>query len=224
MNTRKYVIDGVTYGFNTEAFAHSIDTYVRSNKLTKEKTYEAIGEYVHCSPDAVKNWKKSRNAPQEFEIVKRLAEFFKVDVSCFLIVKENDDMGKLTDLQLMSVSRVYGEIIDYLDYYGETAGFEYGYEPYDINMADEQYYDKLAVIVYDKINSFSRLLRKEYLFLHDTPVYNELYDFINSYLLEMFDDTNSKQYEIDVNGADFGNFAEEYYINSIKKLHDILTK
>ncbi len=87
--------DGDVVRFSPIFFRRSIDSFISQKKesgekYTKEKFYEDVAKALMYSIDAIKNWAKGANGPNDFDIIRKLARYMGIDYRD-LLVDENDE-------------------------------------------------------------------------------------------------------------------------------------
>ena len=121
---KKYIVNGKAKQFDSFAFKKLFDE--RSNKLGISKLeYEMkLGELLCVSYNAIHNWRFGNNGPSDIDIIKKLANCLEIcDYELLLVDRKDDIIMKITERQKDSLKRIYDAIIEYLDRFRQTDGF-----------------------------------------------------------------------------------------------------
>lgn len=184
--------DGKEARFYYTSFCDAFNSYKETKHLKISEAEEALAEAIHVSSDAVHNWRSKSNGPNSLAMVKSIAAAIGVSDWTMLVKEvkeENTKMNKLSDLQMQSVKKIYDCIVDFLNEFYHTNGFT-GDFWFKFN---EKYPKDTAGAIYDYINGRLNVvhdtLKKEYLFLHNQPIYEELCEFAYN---DLYDTYNEK--------------------------------
>lgn len=230
-----YKLEGKEYTFNTDAFKSlfkdfkSITKKKTNKKITNEDLEYKISEFVNIGRDAVHAWYCRKNAPADIEFVKKLAEFFELqDFHLLLLEKKGEVTMQITERQKDSLKRIYDAIIDYLEKFQKTDGFndlwfdfrEQGYQ-------DKHIESKLYDIAEDEQYKVILVVKKEYIELHRLPVYNQIVDYVQDTLTEIYNGKLSYAYRFEAGPQDpegkvwIKTTCEDYGM-ALREIHNIL--
>ena len=172
---KRYEINGTDYLFN----------YQRFNELfIKEKGKKLIGDLeqeladsIHVSKDTVHSWRNRVQSPNDLDIVKSISNYYKLeDYKNLLIVKgDNKKMDKFNDIQISSIKRIYDSIIEHLDYFEKTDGYNDLWLDFkDKGIKSEYIEDKLYEVAEKELNKVMLCYKKEKMLLKNTKIYDEI--------------------------------------------------
>lgn len=184
---RVFIVEGKKYRANRKAIAKQFQVEFEKKKfynptLTKLEYRIEVGINSNSvSEKTVGNWLNG-SAPGDIDTMKALAKFWNIDVMELLVEGGERKMPtELSDSQIMSVKRIYDSLIDYLDEFERTNGFDSMY----FNDIDST---ELDTFVNYKWLDVYKAYQKEKLFLADLDIYAAFYDFICNDLSEMTED------------------------------------
>ena len=179
-STKVFEIDGIKYQFNFSSFNTVFNSCCNNGKKRKGKLEEDIASELHISKDAVHNWRNQSNGPSDIEMIITLGEILKVDY--MLLLKKNEESKTTmtyTGFQTQAIKRVYDAIIDFLDEFLQTDGFN---DLWDAFVDKETTKELIESLIYEeadkKARSVDKVLTKEYFYLHDLDIFKELSDAI----------------------------------------------
>ena len=222
--TTIFEIGNEKYQFNSLAFNQCINQYSKKNDIKKGKVEDLLGEKLFVSSSAIHNWRFGSNGPASIELIKNLAKYLKIDYMALLKkYKEIEEMDKLSTLQIESLKRVYDAIIDFLDDFDKTDGFTgslwYEFERKGSKYPEEDIYDYAQ----NKIEKVQKVLLKEYFYLHDTEVYEELNSYIENDLYDTFDGKLSYAYRFEA-VPDGNPTTFDDYSKALQRINEIIEK
>lgn len=85
---------------------------------------EQLANAINVSKDAVHSWRYKTYSPNGLELINDIANFFGYEKDVLLCKNGGDEkMKKLSDVELLSVKRVYESIIEFLECFYKTNGF-----------------------------------------------------------------------------------------------------
>lgn len=135
---RTYLEDGKEYIFNNYAFKQEANRVLQERKESREKIsvfdFESeIGEYVCRSQDSVKKWKHKGSSPSDLDMVKKLAEFLKVDYHKLLVELKVKEVEKMEEIKVNEnqtekdiVKAICIGLMDYVIHIGDINKAEMG--------------------------------------------------------------------------------------------------
>lgn len=207
-------------------FNHNIFNDMFNKKKTKEKLNitsmeEQLANTINVSKDTVHGWRFSTYSPNGLDVIENIAKYFGCEMDELLCYKENDaKMKKISDVELLSVKRVYESIIKFLEYFYETDGFNdlwFDFEKIQPSSREEKLWE-----VAEKEHSKVMLsLKIEYPIIGKNQIYTDLSNFICNDLYDIYDEklTYAYRFEAIVDGNPT---TDEDYAKAYKKLNEII--
>lgn len=221
MTTRKIIINNNIYYFNFEIFNDLFINKCKNEKILKSILEYKLSEHVNKSTDSIHNWRFKLNGPSDLDTVKLIASFFEInDYKVLLKDKEkNYSMEKFNDLQMLSLKRIYDAIIDYLEIFQKSNGFnDYWFE---IKEEPSEREDILYDIAMKEVEKVQLIYKKEYMLLKNSKIYEELGSFIYNDLYDIFDGKLSYAYRFEAIPSENPTTDEDYY-KALNKVNDII--
>ena len=222
MSTKTYEYNNQKMKFNFKTFSELFSKEARRNKMNLGTFEEELAKELNVSKDAVHSWRCKINSPLNIELIKELALKLQAsDFSILLTNKEYKTQTSLNNLQKLSVKRIYDSIIDFLEYFKKTNGFNDLWFDLTCNVNHRE--GKLYDIALEKIDYLYLFFEKEYPFLKNTKIYEELEKFEEKDLFEIFEDklTYGYRYEAIVDGNPT---TQDDYYKALNKLKAIINK
>lgn len=221
---KTFTIDGKPMHFNTYVFNSCFKDYCRKNRASLGKMTTQIAEKLNVSDEAVRNWRKGVNGPSDLEKIADLEQALGLEAGLLLrTVEEETQMTKLSDRQLTAAKKIYDAIIDFLNEFKDTEGF-------NAIWLDEKRRgnDDPVGAVYDYIEAKEKaivvLLEKEFFDLRGTELYNELNEFVYGDLVDTYNEKVGFMYRFSFASDDPGRRADEDYYKAMEKLNTIIEK
>ncbi len=142
MSIRKILYNNSYYYFNTKMF---LDLFTSLKKVSRKKVSELeieIAEALHVSKETIHNWRFCTCGPGSIELINDIKNFFKSeDIETLLVSsKRKEKSMNLTDLQILSLKRIYDSIIDFLFIFNNSDGFNDYW--YDLKCSSDEREDK----------------------------------------------------------------------------------
>lgn len=223
-NLKVFDYQGKRYQFDAKSF-DDISKQHKDKKRIKLRDIESIiANAVHVSDEAVRNWRYGKNGPSELSMIEKIREVLELKELTSLLIEYDggENMVALADREKTALKKVYDSIIDFLYEFIDTDGFEI--VMYDIEHGikcdfSEKMYDEIN----DKVKNVYRTLNKEYFDLGRHEVYNELNEYINNYVYDMFDGKFAYRDGKTV-VIQSGLTSEEEYANALSALNRIVEK
>ena len=229
-----YKLEGKEYTFNTDVFKNLFKDFKKTTekktnkKITNLDLEYRISEYVNIGSDAVHAWYCGGNAPIGIEFVQKLAEFFQLqDFHLLLLEKKEEVTMQITERQKDSLKRIYDAIIDYLEKFLKTDGFndlwfDFRNQGYEDKHIESKLYDT-AEYEQDKV---MLVVKKEYIELHRLPVYNQIVDYVQDTLTEVYNCKLSYAYRFEagvenMDGTRTTKTTSEDYWWALREIHNI---
>ncbi len=191
--------DGRDMQFNSDAFGGFFMDLVRRRGVRRQELEAEIGEAVGVSRDAVHNWRFGQNGPSDINIIIELARFMGIgDYRNLLRERREGVEMQVTERQKDSLKKIYDAVIDYLDEFERTDGFnDHWFElsdKADSGKTIEMGLYEIAEREQDKVRA---VLRKEYIIIHKLEVYPKLEEYVNDRLTDIYADKLSYGYRFE---------------------------
>ncbi len=206
-------------------FDHNIFNDMFTKKCAKEKLNvtsmeEHLANAINVSKDTVHSWRFNTYSPNDLNLIENIAKYFGCKMNEFLCNKEGDvEMKKISDVELMSVKRVYESIIKFLEYFYKTNGFNdlwFDLEKIEPSLREEKLYE-----IAEKEHSKVMLsLKIEYPVIGKNQIYTDLSTFIYNDLNNIYDGKLAYAYRFEA-VVDGNPTTDEDYIKAYKKLNII---
>ncbi|MEE1273439.1 MAG: hypothetical protein UHI81_02940 [Olegusella sp.] len=238
-NKMTYEVGGVEMSFYRAAFNDCFRRNARLREGVSLTAYEQkAADVIGVSPSAVHAWRVGVNAPADIDRIKSLATFWDIDFTTLLVpVKKGKNMReKYTDRQIEALRRIYVAIIDFLDEFDRTMGFNNYW--FDIvekeGIAPGHAEARLYEIVDNKHLDVVRAIKREGFDLRDTEIYDRIMDYAWEDLVNIYDGKLSYAYRFEegVELAEPNSDStkeqcseapeEDDYQKALKSLHSIL--
>lgn len=228
-DTKIYNIDGKSMQFDSVSFEQLFKANRKKNGL-KVLDYEAeLGDVLSVSGNAIHNWRFGMNGPSDVETIKQLANYLKIaDFTLLLKSGKEKTTMQISERQKDSLKRIYDAVIEYLDTFDKTDGFnDYWHQLADKGAKENQIENLLYDIAEKEVHKVELVLAKEYIELYRLPVYGQLEEYISDYLYETFNGKLSYAYRFEapvenIDGTRDGVTTSEDYTRALKKINDIL--
>lgn len=225
-NFRNFDVDGIIMKFDSNKFNNFFRKHCRLKKMKVKSLEISLGDYVFVTDSAVHQWRFGNNGPSDIETIKKISEFFNFhSFKCLLMEAKEFNKMNYSELQIKSFKKIYDAIIDFLNEFEKTMGFnDLWFEFRDKGAKDPEvfildYADKL-------IDKIWLVYKKEYFYLHDTEAYNKIGDYISDVLYDTYDGKCSYAYRFEapvenIDGTRSGITLQEDYEKAISLLNKI---
>lgn len=223
--TKIFDINGVGYQFDKTSFQTFVKAYMHREEARQYEVFEIISSDINVTPEAVKQWYYGNNGPGDIDMIKQIANIFGITnyLSLMAIKKEEKQMVALSTLQIESAKRIYDAIIEFLDDFYRTDGFTgnlwYEYVRQGSKDPEQEIYEYAEA----KIAVVNLILQKEYFYLRNTDLYNELSEYCDNDLWDTFNGKLSYAYRFEAI-PDGNPTTDEDYNEALKKLNSIIEK
>ena len=216
---KKYEIDGQEFYFNFSKF----NDLFRQNMRSIEDKEQELSDYIHAPKSTIHSWRNYEKSPSEIAVIKSLSKYFKLkNYKDLLTTKEK--MSEINDIKINSIKRIYDAIIEYLDYFYNTDGYNDLWECFENNGVNkEDIEDKLYAGAIEELEEVILCYKKERMILKNTEIYDELGKFIYNDLNEIFDGKLEYAYRFEANFNDNPTTTDDYNKAS-NKLDEIIDK
>lgn len=223
---KKYIIDEKVYYFDYDLFNKFFKSNYSKKHITLEQLEIELAEYLNISKDAVHSWRFKKQSPMSLEIIIEISKYFNVrDYMIFLRRKEiQSNMNNFNQYQINSIKKIYDKIIEHLDYFYHTDGYndlwhQYADQGYKTNIIEDKLYD----VAEKKLDEVFLAYEKERIFLKNTSIYDEIGEYIENDLYSIFENKLSYAYrfEADVDGNPT---TQEDYEKALKNINIIVDK
>ena len=223
--TRRFEIGEKKYQFDSQAFKVYIKKYSECNGFRHTKAFEKIAERVNVTPEAVKQWYYGNNGPSEIGMVYGIAETLDgLDYMKLLkTVNEVQHMETLSVMQIESFKRIYDAIIDYLEDFYTTDGFTGSLWYFYVKRGSKDPEQDIYEYAEKKIEAVLKVIKKEYFYLRNTTAYEEISEYADNDLYDIFNGKLSYAYRFEAI-VDGNPTTEDDYMKALNKLNDIIEK
>jgi len=225
--TKTYRINDCKYQFNVEVFNHLFELVKKRRNMKCKELEEEIGEACHVGSDAVHNWRFEQNAPIDLDVLSLLARFLELeDYSSLLMEERKEQKMQIIDRQKDSLKRLYIAVIDYLEIFDKTFGFnDMWHTLVEEGIDSEDVEEKLYELAESEQEKVIKVFREEYLDLHTLDIYESLKELVYDKITESYNGKLSYAYRFEapvelVGGGHAGVTLEE----DISKIHSWLNK
>ena len=224
-----YKIDDKCYQFDSNAFNNFFSISCKKSGINKLEFETDLGEELSVSHSAVHSWRFGENGPSDIETVMNIASVLEIS-DHMLLLKERKEKSfmQITERQKDSLKRIYDAVIDYLDHFQRSYGFNnYWHMLCDQGMEPIYVESELYKIAEEAQHKVELVLMKEYIELHNLPIYEQLEEYVYDDLVEIYNGKLSYAYrfEAGVENADGTRDTvtlDEDYTQAIKKFDDIM--
>lgn len=213
-----YDVNGLSMVFNHEAFRRIFsDRAAKEKKLGRQ--YETIvGEQTDLGASTIHEYLLKNDVPKDLSTVKRIATNWRLGYLSLLEPLEAQAKGKpLSEREREAVRRIYGAVCEFNRVFFETDGMfcdEEGGSYLAGGIRSDSAYREYRKVLY--------AYRCEYIDLSEHPIYEELWDYINNSLREMFVSRLEKSSRYD--NQENGRPIDTDYNESTEKIISILDK
>lgn len=221
MASRKFYYNDDNYYFDFSKFN---ELFINKSKKEKVKVgilEEKIANYINISKESIHNWRFKINGPGDIEIIKKLAQYFNLTSINLLLTKKKDgEKNKmLNELQIISTKRIYDSVLDFLELFRNTNGFNDIW--FDLDCKPELREDELWNIATKNFDKVVLQLKKEFLYLKNTSIYEKLEQYLYNDLYDTFDGKLSYAYRFE-SQVDGNPDTIEDYDKALNKLNEII--
>lgn len=207
--------------FNHDMFNAIFDRKCKKDRIKIKDMEEQLANVLNISKDSVHSWRYKTYSPNGLELIKDIAKFFGYEEDILLCKKGGDiKMEKLSDIELMSVKRVYESIIEFLEYFYKTNGFNdlwFDFENLDPSLREGRLWE-IAEKEHDKV---MLSLKKEYPVIGKMQIYTDLGNFIYNDLYDIYDGKLTYAYRFEAI-PDGNPTTDEDYTKAYKSLNEII--
>ena len=227
-NTKTFNIDGIFMQFDSIAF----DKFFKTNQ--KKQGYRVLdyevelGDKLNVSNNAIHNWRFGTNGPVDVDTIKELAKYLSINDYKLLLKKGRDKTMTVTERQKDSLKRIYDAVIEYLDKFDRTDGFNDIWHDLAEQGNDPKYIeDMLYELAESEVHKVDLVIKKEYIEIHKLPVYDQLREYVWEDLYDTFDGKLSYAYRFEapvekVDGTPSGITTDEDYNKALKRINELL--
>lgn len=226
---KNYKIDGKNMQFDSVSFKTLFASNRERNGMSVMEYETELGEAIGVSGNAIHNWRFNMNGPSDVEIIKQLAKSLNLSDYQLLLKdgKENAAM-QISERQKDSLKRVYDAVIEYLEEFQCSDGFnDYWHKLSRHGVDSKKVESMLYEIAENEQHKVELVLSKEYIELHNLPVYGQLEEYVYDYLGDTYNEKLSYAYRFEagvekIDGTRDTVTTEEDYTRALKKINDIL--
>ena len=221
---KRYEIDEIDYYFNYQRF-NELFIKNKEKKLICDLEQE-LADSIHVSKDAVHSWRNRVQSPNDLEIIKNISNYYKLgNYRDLLIIKgEKKIMNNFNELQINSIKKVYDSIIEHLDYFEKTDGYnDLWLDFIDKGIEPKYIENKLYEVAEKELNKVILCHKKEKMLLKNTKIYEEIENFIYNDLYDIFDGKLKYAYRFEAI-PDGNPTTEDDYNKAMNKFNSIIDK
>lgn len=227
-NTKTFCIDGINMQFDSIAFNNSFIFNQKKSNCSKLEYEIELGTALNLSNNAIHNWRFGINGPSDIETIKELAKILNIKDFRALLKKGNKKTMTITERQKDALKRIYDAIIDYLDRFEKTNGFnDLWFDFVDNGVKPEYVEDKLYDVAETELHKIELVVKKEYIELYKLPIYNQLIEYVGEDLCNTFNGKLSYGYRFEapvqkLDGTQSGITTDEDYNFALKRINELL--
>lgn len=224
MSLRIFTLNNSNVIFNTERFRLELKKLRDKNKIPFLQLEQQLADKLGVSTDTVHGWHYGKNGPIDINIVQHLAQILEIDNFTLLLKNINGEhcMQQLTDRQKNAVKRIYDICIWFLDQFYLTDGFnDYWYKFKDAGANNPEF--EINNLVDSYMYKIFLVIKQEYFDLHDCDIYDELYEFVNNNLYDIYEGKVSYAYRFEAI-PDGNPTTSEDYSQAMNRLNSIIEK
>ena len=219
---KKIEIKGKKYQFSNSKFSEHFNYYRKKNEINNDFLEQSFADKLHVEKATVQSWKFGPSGPSGLDIIEKLSELLKLDSYLYLLTEDKIIM-KLNDLQLQSAKRIYDAFVGFLHEFDISDGFTTSMWDKFLNKGSKDPEEDIYEYVEKLVDNIDLVIRKEYFYLHDLPIYNDFIEFFNEDLYNTFDGKLSYAYRFEAI-PDGNPTTEEDYLKAMDKLNSIIEK
>ncbi len=228
-NLKTYDIDGKKMQFNTGIFKNLFHQCRVKRNLNITDYEIELGDEAGVDKSTIHAWRSGQNGPADIEIIKKLA--IKLEVSDYkLLLQERKDkmIMQISERQKDSLKRIYDAVIEFLDEFQQTDGFnDYWLKFCDMGINPKKVESKLYDVAEEKQHKVEVVLLKEYIELHNLPVYSQLEDYVYDDLCDTYNEKLSYAYRFEasvenVDGTRSGVTTLEDYARALNRINELM--
>ena len=203
--------------FNHDMFNELFNKKLNREKLKIKDMEEQLAETINVSRDTVHSWRYKTYSPNGLDIVKIIANYFGCQENILLCKKKGDNkMKKLSEIELISVKKIYESIIEFLEYFYKANGFNdlwFDFKNTDPSLREDKLWKE-----HDKVMIS---LKNEYPLIGKLQVYAEISNYIYNDLYDIYDRKLSYAYRFEaVPGEDPTTYED--YTKAYKRINEII--
>ena len=224
-DTRTFLIDGKEMRFNFDSFNSLIHDYKKRNKMTVAEIEESIANKANVTNSAVHNWRQKLNGSGDIEIIEKIASALNEAnwrILLIEITKGHTNMNKFSERELNAIKKIYDSIIDFLDEFQNTTGFNdlwFKYSEKGYKNPENGIYE----YVEEKLNYIYLIYKREHFDLKNLDIYDELGNYIDEDLIETYNCKLSYGYRFEADEITTPTTNQDYEI-AMNKLNQIIDK
>ena len=223
---KKYIINDEVYYFDYELFNKYFRHKKKEEHITLDKLEIELSKSLNISKDAIHNWRFKKQSPSSLDMIMDISKYFNIkDYKLLLKGKEAEkNMNNFNQYQINSIKIIYDKIVEHLDYFNHTDGYnDLWFDFVDKGIDPKFIEDKLYEVADKKINEVFLVYEKERIFLKNTPIYNEIGEYICNNLYDIYDGKLSYAYRFEAI-PDNNPTTQEDYEKALKNINIIIDK
>ena len=187
MGLREFDIEGKKVTFNKVGFKQALKEKSKRQKISISVLEKTIAEKLCVAADTVHKWNYGKVGPGDYSMIVQIADILKIDMSYLLEFsnKGENDMIHFSDRQMAAIKRIYDRCIWFLHEFEITDGFN-AYKPDFTDAGFSNPGAKVTERVDAMLWDVQLVLDQEYFDLHNCEIYDQLCDFVNIDLRDIY--------------------------------------
>lgn len=226
---KSYIIDNKKMCFDRMSF-NKIFLTCREKKNISVLEYEnELGELLGVSESTVHSWRFGNSGPVNLDVIKKLSTSMELqDYTLLLKVSDVNTETNISERQKDSLKRIYDAIIDYLDEFLKTDGFnDYWLDLCDKGIDHKHIQNELYNIAEKARHKVELVFEKEYIELFRLDIYSQLQEYVYKDLSDIYNCKLDYAYRFEAivqksDGSQSGITTYQDYISVLKKINFLL--
>lgn len=195
---KTFIIDNRPMRFNSVSFERFFKAKQKKLGISVLDYEFELGEKLSVTNHAIHNWRFNSNGPSDIASIKLLADYLDISDYKLLLQKGDEKIMKISERQKDSLKRIYDAIIDYLDKFEKTNGFnDLWFDFDDENVSSNYIENRLYDIAENELRKIDLIIKKEYIELYKLPIYDQLREYVWEDLCDTYNDKLSYAYRFE---------------------------
>ena len=227
---RRFVWNGRIVRFDFDSFDRGFrrEATLRAASLSQYETL--LAQRLNVDSTTVHSWRMRRSGPSCLDVIHLLCSEWGIDMEGMLAMDKRVQeekriplcMDGLRDPQVDAIGRFYAEVIDYLDDFERTMGFnDYWFDFADSGVKPEHIEFRLYDLCEAKLRKVEHALKRERFLLAGTGLYDALEEYVWEDLCDIFNGKLSFAYRFEA-PVDGNPSTGDDYDKALSRLHAIL--
>lgn len=231
--TKIIEIENVKYRFSCAKFKFIFDEYCKNNNITKEELEIMLSDKVSVTKSAVHNWRFGSNGPSTLGMIELISnvicegDYFSLMEEEIIMEEKLEEIiiedEKYSELQILSIKRIYDKIISFLHEFDYTGGFTTAlwYDFYYKGETDPE--EAIYEYVENKMREIYLVTEQEYFYLHKLEIYEKLCEFVYNDLVDTYDGKLGYAYRFEAIPDGHPTTTQDYE-KALSKINSIISK